>query len=349
MLIAIETVCLTLLLLHFVILIVHERRSENGRLLAAFTLGAACFVSMPLAQRLSLDPKLLLTLALGQSACPVFLWMAALTVSRPDFHLRPWHWGVLVAKLLVTLGSIVWIANNQPAASLRALLELPTALFSAALGALSLFEAARGLEHELEVGHRRMRLIIVGAGGATIVTFVLIHFALSSQQLHTRQIVQAAMVLVSAAGISLATLRYAPGLLIPATVVPSEPAGAIDKEVATALDRSFSDERYYRTEGLTIRQLAAHLGLQEYRLRRHINGGLGHRNFNEFLNRFRVQEACELLVSQPGLPVVRIALDLGYRSLGSFNRAFREHTGTTPTGFRAQARGNSATPPEKAG
>ena len=35
--------------------------------------------------------------------------------------------------------------------------------------------------------------------------------------------------------------------------------------------------------------------------------------------------------------MLTIALDLGYGSLGPFNRAFKEATGMTPTGYRERA------------
>ncbi|WP_414673883.1 helix-turn-helix domain-containing protein [Marinimicrobium sp. UBA4509] len=34
--------------------------------------------------------------------------------------------------------------------------------------------------------------------------------------------------------------------------------------------------------------------------------------------------------------MMNIALDLGYGSIGPFNRAFKRHTGLTPTQYRAQ-------------
>lgn len=68
---------------------------------------------------------------------------------------------------------------------------------------------------------------------------------------------------------------------------------------------------------------------------------LGFRNFNAFLNHRRVQRA-QAALSDPGqshLTVGEIAYALGYRSLGPFNRAFKDSTGETPTEFRARTRG----------
>jgi len=96
------------------------------------------------------------------------------------------------------------------------------------------------------------------------------------------------------------------------------------------------DGGFYREPGLTIASLAAHLDTPEHRLRALINQRLGYRNFSAFLNHYRIAEAKELLVDRNkiDLPVLTIAMDLGYNSLPTFNRAFRSVTGTTPSDFR---------------
>ena len=105
------------------------------------------------------------------------------------------------------------------------------------------------------------------------------------------------------------------------------------------LDRLMTVERIYRQEGLTIAMLAARLDLPEHRLRQVINEGLGHRNFNVFLNRYRIDEAKAALsdLGQRDVPVLTIAMDAGFQSIGPFNRAFKADTGLTPTEFRRDA------------
>ena len=75
--------------------------------------------------------------------------------------------------------------------------------------------------------------------------------------------------------------------------------------------------------------------MPEYRLRRLINGQLGYRNFNAFLNGYRIEEARAALAdpSQAEVPVTTIALDAGFQSIGPFNRAFKVSTGVTPTEY----------------
>lgn len=98
-------------------------------------------------------------------------------------------------------------------------------------------------------------------------------------------------------------------------------------------------EGVYRRSGLTIADLADHLAVPEHRLRALINRRLGYRNFSAFLNRHRIGEAQDILADRDrvSLPVLTIAMDLGYNSLPSFNRAFREATDMTPTEFRRAA------------
>ena len=96
------------------------------------------------------------------------------------------------------------------------------------------------------------------------------------------------------------------------------------------------DKGYYRETGLTIPTLAEELKVPEHQLRRPINGHLEFRNFSAFLNSYRIAEAKTQLVDpqRARIPVLTIALELGYASLGPFNRAFKALTGLTPTDFR---------------
>jgi len=96
-------------------------------------------------------------------------------------------------------------------------------------------------------------------------------------------------------------------------------------------------EKLYTQPGLTIAELAETLQVQEYRLRRIINRTMQHKNFNQFLNSYRTEDASQRLL-ESRLPVSRIALDVGYSSLSVFNKAFKERFGVTPTEYRNRHR-----------
>jgi AraC-like DNA-binding protein len=118
----------------------------------------------------------------------------------------------------------------------------------------------------------------------------------------------------------------------------SQPAAddAADQKLIDALMRLMGEERVYRQENITIGALAGRLKIPEYRLRRLINQRLGYRNFNVFLNNHRIEEAKAALAdpAQAEVPVITIAMDAGFQSLGPFNRAFKAVTGVTPTEYR---------------
>ena len=115
-------------------------------------------------------------------------------------------------------------------------------------------------------------------------------------------------------------------------------APPIDAAMTERLLAHMTAELPYRDEEMTIAKLASQLGVQEYRLRRHINGALGHRNFAAFLNGYRLVEVKSALAdpTQKDVPIITIALDAGFGSLGPFNRAFREAEGMTPSEYRAR-------------
>lgn len=91
---------------------------------------------------------------------------------------------------------------------------------------------------------------------------------------------------------------------------------------------------FYKKEKLTLKQLATALGIPEYRVRKLINQKLGYRNFNDYINHLRIADASKRLLNTPGDPILNISLDVGYRTLSSFNRAFRDIMNTTPTAYR---------------
>jgi AraC-like DNA-binding protein len=98
-----------------------------------------------------------------------------------------------------------------------------------------------------------------------------------------------------------------------------------------------TEERVYRREGLTLAGLAQLLGVGETTLRAVINQRLGYRNFNDFLHHYRVQEAAARLAYED-LPILTIALECGYGSIGPFNRAFKERMRMTPSEYRGASR-----------
>ena len=114
-----------------------------------------------------------------------------------------------------------------------------------------------------------------------------------------------------------------------------------ESELVQKIKKAMHEEKLYQEMGLTLGRLAEHLSVQDYRLREAINKKMAFRNFNQFLNSFRIAEASKLLKSSR-IPIATIALDVGYASLSSFNKAFKEHHGIPPRDFRVSGNLESA-------
>lgn len=109
-----------------------------------------------------------------------------------------------------------------------------------------------------------------------------------------------------------------------------------DPQISNLLDR-MQGERLYADHDLRVAKLADMVGLPEHRLRKKINQQLGFRNFNQFINQYRIREAGERLHEEPTIPILSVALDVGFRSISSFNTAFQTQYGMSPTEYRRQS------------
>lgn len=109
-----------------------------------------------------------------------------------------------------------------------------------------------------------------------------------------------------------------------------------DAALLARLEALMTGERPYLDPDLTVSRFAARLGVPEAVLRRLINHRLGFGHFRNFLNLYRVEEAKRRLRTGPaaGNKMISIAFDSGFASLASFNRAFRQIVGRSPTAFR---------------
>jgi AraC-like DNA-binding protein len=129
-------------------------------------------------------------------------------------------------------------------------------------------------------------------------------------------------------------------------------AAALDRAEKADLDRLemlMSTQQAWKEEGLTIASLALRAGIPESQLRRLINDRLGYRNFPSYVNAHRIAAAKARLCdpNQARTSISAIAFDIGFASLGPFNRAFREATGASPSEWRRNAlNGRSPIPVE---
>ncbi|MDV3455348.1 AraC family transcriptional regulator [Sphingomonas sp. HF-S4] len=102
--------------------------------------------------------------------------------------------------------------------------------------------------------------------------------------------------------------------------------------------RRIEAQGWWREEGLTLGEVAHRLGTSERSLSRALNGGSGE-NFNRIINAMRVS-AIKRALADPdeARDLLTLALDYGFSSKASFNRAFRQVVGLTPSAWRSEIR-----------
>ncbi|RMG73597.1 MAG: AraC family transcriptional regulator [Bacteroidetes bacterium] len=125
---------------------------------------------------------------------------------------------------------------------------------------------------------------------------------------------------------------------VPQAASEPVPAAAIHPDTRR-LTQYMERERPYLDPGLTLAGLAQRVGMPAPELSARINGDLG-QNFNDFVNQYRV-EAFQRKARQPdkqALTFLAIALDCGFNSKATFNRAFHKHTGMSPREWLTQAK-----------
>lgn len=108
---------------------------------------------------------------------------------------------------------------------------------------------------------------------------------------------------------------------------------ALDMPHVETIKKLLGQERIYREMRLNRAALAEKLGISEYALSRLINHHFG-KNFNELINGYRIDEAKARLRAEPDQQVTVIGFEVGFNSIASFNRVFKEKVGMSPSEWR---------------
>ena len=126
----------------------------------------------------------------------------------------------------------------------------------------------------------------------------------------------------------------------PAIAARGPDESAADPVLLARLKTLMEVDRIHTDPALTLDRFVRAMGASERSARRLINQHLGHDHFRSFLNAHRVEEACRRLTDPDHRndKLIVIAMDSGFASLASFNRAFRDLRGCAPSTFRAASK-----------
>jgi len=316
-----------------------------GRLAVAFALGSAAHATTYAIGEVSPVSSFHAPLIALSTGNVVVFWLFTRVLFDDGFRIRWWHGLVWAAVAAFSFINCMWIGPASGGDVRIAIIAVN--LLALGFIALAVAQAITSWSADLVEGRRRVRVFVVGAaalyGGMNALLQI---FVSGSGATGIANTVNGGVLAATVAAICISMMRIdgadlfspgpeiAPGVQSQFAAVQDSPVA--DQKLIDALMRLMADERIYRHDNISIGTLATKLGIPEYKLRRLINQRLGYRNFNVFLNNHRIEEAKAALAdpTQAEVPVLTIAMDAGFQSLGPFNRAFKQTTGVTPTEYR---------------
>lgn len=124
--------------------------------------------------------------------------------------------------------------------------------------------------------------------------------------------------------------RFAP---LPATDPPLSGRGPDWSAMGQRWTARVREEGWWREPELDLPTMAARLGTNRSHLSRALNDGLGI-SFSTFVNGLRAEAVAGRLRAGDSSDLLPLALEMGFNSKASFNRAFAARFGLTPTAYR---------------
>lgn len=109
-----------------------------------------------------------------------------------------------------------------------------------------------------------------------------------------------------------------------------------DHQLIGKIKALLEEEKAYQELGFGRRALAERLETKEHRVSALVNAHYK-QSVSELLNTYRLQEARTRLAGER-TPITVIAFEVGFASLSTFNRVFKEDTGLSPTEYREKYR-----------
>ncbi len=278
-------------------------------------------------------------LAIAGSATCGWSWLVSRALfSAPGARRQFWP----LAFVLGLVAAATFLHFGDRVAPLARIVGNVETLVSSTLLLLAMAEPLKGLHRGMARVERRFRVIF--AAGYAILLFIAVigidGASPGSAADAWGGTIKAACAALALVGTGFA-VRYRDANPLPSGHLQRRRVAIIDEAgLGERLTAVIGDKAVYTLPDLRVADLARRLGEAEYKVTQCITGTLGFRNFNHLVNHARVASAKRMLADSAfdRLPVLTVALDCGFGSIGPFNRAFKAETGMTPLHFRRSCR-----------
>lgn len=278
--------------------------------------------------------------------CGIF-WLVARSLFRSGNAIGMPHW-ILVAAIIASsavapmLAGSPWLSAEMQATVTTGVWNFQLLLSSTAM-VLSAWEGANGWRAGLERRERTLRIAYVATiGGCVVLSQAFNPPPDASQILLDLQIAlhaTCATLVLLVAGAAVAYRNRNPllaGSNDRSEIISRKAPTAEDRGLAVRIESEVREQSLYLQPELKVASLAELLAKPDYMISRAITRALGCDNFNQYINRYRIEYAQKQLCDDASRSILAIGIDSGFASIGPFNRAFKATTGITPRQFRAR-------------
>jgi AraC-like DNA-binding protein len=272
------------------------------------------------------------------------IWLFCVSLFDDDLKLKPIHYLIPATFFVAGIPFVLGLGAHPILGD--GLIDKLITIGRALIIVHMVFIAWKGRDIDLIEKRREFRMLFVGI--VTVISCVILvvetFFPTNQIGADLKLLQSFAFMLVALGILSRISLIETDALFMPEPTTPK-----LSDEMGTELCRpedehnlmvlaQLMSEGMYREPGLTTAMLAEKSRMPEHRMRQLINKHMGYRNFADYLNHHRIEEAKRMLesINDRHIPILSIAMDLGYLSLGPFNKAFKERTGLTPTAYRRE-------------
>ncbi|MBA4852955.1 helix-turn-helix domain-containing protein [Emticicia sp. BO119] len=112
-----------------------------------------------------------------------------------------------------------------------------------------------------------------------------------------------------------------------------------DKQAATLvqkLEQILQDQELYKDPNLKLNDLSKKINIPGHQLSQLLNDNLG-KSFSTYINEYRINEACRMIIEQPNLTLEAIGYEVGFNAKSTFYTTFKKLRHTTPMLYKENA------------
>jgi len=287
--------------------------------------------------------------ALGTCATCNVVWLISRAMFRGSDSIKLRHYivAIIIALLVISsrsidlLVSVEWLSQDNISWLKRSIGEV-TQLLSSTVLALAFWESVKNFSAATKPAKVQRVLFATTFFAGVFSCTVIVHgFIPEVEQPILRPwfVVCSAIAIITCIWMVLVLQHLERKAVASVEDVANDPQeNKQDQLLLQQLESLIIDQKIFLRPDVKMIDLANLLSVSEYKVSRIIRHATTANNFNQYINRFRVEYAKQLLIEEQSQhwTVLVISMESGFASLAPFNRAFKAQVGCTPNQFRSR-------------